>query len=254
MTRIIAKDLFLRFPIVLQKKSFRNLFSMRQDTSSSRGPDANPLRGTLNVTALNGLSFEFKDGDRVGLIGHNGAGKSTLLKTLAGIYTPNSGSLEITGKVETLIDVSFGIDQDETGIDNIRFVLELMGVQGKKLGSMCDEIADFTELAEKLYLPVRTYSSGMQTRLAFAISTALDPEILLIDEVIGTGDASFFEKAKARVENLRDKTRIMVLATHSTTLMREWCDKALWLENGSIKMHGPVGELLDQYDYEMKKP
>lgn len=204
--------------------------------------------GVIVVRALDQVSMRFESGDRVGLIGHNGAGKSTLLRTMAGIYAPTSGEVQRSGKVVPLLDISLGMDENSTGLQNIRLRALLLGMSDAEIREKQQEIADFCELGDYLDLPIRTYSSGMRVRLAFAVSTAVDAEILLLDEVMGVGDASFMQKAKARLEDLHSRAEIVVLAMHSNTEIRRVCNKVLWMEKGRVHRFGNVEEVLREYE------
>ena len=192
-------------------------------------------RDIVTVRAIDGLNLEVKDGDRVGLIGHNGSGKTTLLRVLAGIYKPSGGAITIEGKVGTLLDPHAGMDPESTGIENIYLRGYMMGMGRREITSKLDEIAEFTELGEFLELPMRTYSAGMFARLAFAVSTSAQNDILLIDEGIGAGDTAFRKKAQQRIESLFRRTPIIILASHSEELIAEFCNRRLQLEHGAIK-------------------
>jgi len=205
------------------------------------------------VRALRGLSFEFFDGDRVGLIGRNGAGKSTLLRVLAGIYHPTSGECVVEGKVASLLNLGFGLRDDATGYENIRLSGLLLGISMADIEQRAPDIAAFSELGEHLALSVGTYSAGMRTRLAFSIATAFEPEILLIDEVFGAGDAGFLHKAEKRMNDLVTAARITVFASHSTSLIERLCDKALLLEEGKSVMGGPVTEVVREYERRLEE-
>ena len=199
------------------------------------------------VNALDGVSFRIEHGDRVALIGHNGAGKTTLLRVLAGIYIPVRGRVRRTGKVAPLFDTGFGMDPDATGYENIRLRALYLGMSKAQLAERVEEIADFAELGSFLGMPLRTYSAGMQTRLAFAVSTSIDPEILLLDEQIGAGDAAFMVKASERLEKLVQRSGILVLASHSDDAVQRFCTKAIVLEHGRVKFYGPSEEALEVY-------
>ncbi|HEY8381968.1 MAG TPA: ABC transporter ATP-binding protein [Microvirga sp.] len=199
------------------------------------------------VTALDRVSFTIEHGDRVGLIGHNGAGKTTLLRVLAGIYIPARGRVRRVGQVAPLFDTGFGMDPDATGYENIRLRGMYLGLTKKQIADRIEEIAEFAELGSFLTMPLRTYSAGMQTRLAFAVSTSIDPEILLLDEQIGAGDAAFMEKASVRLEQLVERSGILVLASHSNDAIRRFCTKALVLEHGRVVHFGDIEEALDRY-------
>jgi ABC-2 type transport system ATP-binding protein/lipopolysaccharide transport system ATP-binding protein len=199
------------------------------------------------VNALDGVSLSIEHGDRVALIGHNGAGKTTLLRVLAGIYIPVRGRVRRIGKVAPLFDTGFGMDPDATGYENIRLRALYLGMSKAELATRIDEIADFAELGSFLGMPLRTYSAGMQTRLAFAVSTSIDPEILLLDEQIGAGDAAFMLKASERLERLVERSGILVLASHSDEAVQRFCTKAVLLERGRLKFFGPADEALALY-------
>ncbi len=204
--------------------------------------------GVVIVKAIDDLSLDLERGDRLGLIGHNGAGKSTLLRVLAGIYPPTAGRVEVRGKTVPLLDISMGMDDQSTGRQNIRLRGLLLGMTDHEIRQKSDEIADFTELGDYLDLPLRTYSSGMRVRLAFAISTAVDADILLLDEVLGVGDASFQEKANKRLTELHARAEIVVLAIHANDVIRQTCNKALWMERGKARMFGAVEDVVRAYE------
>ncbi|RPE79600.1 ABC transporter ATP-binding protein [Vulcaniibacterium tengchongense] len=204
--------------------------------------------GVVVVRALNDISVRLESGDRIGLIGHNGAGKSTLLRTMAGIYSPTHGVIHREGKVVPLLDISLGMDDNSTGLQNIKLRGLLLGMSEAEIREKQQQIADFCELGDYLDLPIRTYSSGMRVRLAFAISTAVDAEILLLDEVMGVGDASFMHKAERRLADLHERSEIVVLAMHSNHEIRKVCNKVIWMDNGSIRMFGPTEEVVSAYE------
>ncbi|MFX1716098.1 ABC transporter ATP-binding protein [Paraburkholderia sp. A1RO-5L] len=204
--------------------------------------------GIVVVRALDNVSIRFDSGDRVGLIGHNGAGKSTLLRTMAGIYEPTSGTVTRKGRAVPLLDIGLGMDENSTGYQNIRLRGLLLGMTDGEIKAKQQDIADFSELGDYLDLPIRTYSSGMRVRLAFAVSTAVDAEILLLDEVMGVGDAHFRAKATERLEDLHSRAEVVVLAMHSNSEIRRVCNKALWMEKGKVKAFGPVEEVVSAYE------
>jgi ABC-2 type transport system ATP-binding protein/lipopolysaccharide transport system ATP-binding protein len=192
-------------------------------------------RDVITVRAIDGISLEINDGDRVGLVGHNGSGKTTLLRVLAGIYKPSGGAITIEGRVGALFDAHAGMDPESTGLENIYLRGYMMGMSRREITAKLDEIAEFTELGNFLALPMRTYSAGMFARLAFAVSTAAHNDILLIDEGIGAGDAAFQKKVRQRIENLFDRTSIVILANHSEALISEFCSRRGQLEHGVLK-------------------
>ncbi|MDP2902342.1 MAG: ABC transporter ATP-binding protein [Methylovulum sp.] len=192
------------------------------------------------VTALNQVSFELHDGDAVGLMGHNGAGKSTLLRTMAGVYHPVSGTVTRHGKVATVLELGAGMDPELSGYENIIRMGVLMGLSIPEIRGKTAEIEEFTQLGDFLQLPVRTYSSGMATRLMFAVATSTQPDILLVDEIFGTGDAEFQVKAKERMESLIKSVGIFVFASHNNALIRQYCNRFFRLEHGQLVEIEPV--------------
>jgi ABC-2 type transport system ATP-binding protein/lipopolysaccharide transport system ATP-binding protein len=199
------------------------------------------------VQALDGVTLSLRHGDRVGLVGHNGAGKTTLLRVLAGIYEPTMGTAKITGHAAPLFDVALGMDPESTGYENIVLRGLFLGLSHNEINARVDEIAEFTELGSFLELPIRTYSAGMRMRLAFAVSTSIEPDILLLDEGIGAGDAAFLEKASRRLKEFTEKAAIIVLASHSEGLIRQMCDKAVLMEHGKVLLVGDTNDVLEHY-------
>jgi lipopolysaccharide transport system ATP-binding protein len=185
----------------------------------------------LSVKALNNITLELKDGDRLGVMGPNGAGKSTLLRTLAGVYFPTSGTIEVKGRVASLIDISLGMDAEATGYENIRMRGIMMGMKLKQIKLIEEEIADFTDLGQFLELPIRTYSAGMHMRLGFAVSTAVEADIILMDEWLSVGDSEFILKAEKRLENFIGRSSILVIASHSEDLIQRTTNQLLRLEH-----------------------
>ncbi len=204
-------------------------------------------RGRVVVSALNDLTFEIKDGERIGLIGHNGAGKTTLLRMFSQVYHPTSGLARIEGNIGSLISISLGINQEFTGRENIYIRGALLGLRKKEINNRIDEIIDFTELGEFIDMPVRTYSSGMQMRLGFSVSTIFYPEILLMDEWLSVGDEAFKEKAETRLSDIINATKILIIASHSQDLLYKVCTRIIWLEHGTVKMDGKPDDVLPCY-------
>lgn len=184
--------------------------------------------------ALDSISFDFYEGDRIGLIGHNGSGKSTLLRLLAGIYEPTSGFLKVNGHVTSMLSITLGMDMEATGIENIYMRGHIMGIRPRQMKNLIEDIAEFSGLGDYIYLPIRTYSSGMTMRLAFAICTSVDADIILMDEWLSAGDAEFAEKSEARLNKIVGNARIVVLASHNHTMLNQRCNKILRLEHGKI--------------------
>lgn len=231
MAQIIVKNATVEYPLYQGgSMSLRNtLVAATTGGRISRG-----TRNIVTIRAIDDVSFTLQDGDRVGLVGHNGAGKSTLLRTLAGIYTPTSGQVFTTGKISTIFQLGAGLDPELSGYENVIRMGMFLGASKAQASSFIPDIEEFTELGEFLSAPVHTYSAGMLTRLTFAISTAMKPEILLIDEVLGAGDASFQEKAKIRMENVIKSARIFVLASHSNDMINLYCNRTLQFEHGKL--------------------
>jgi ABC-type polysaccharide/polyol phosphate transport system ATPase subunit len=199
------------------------------------------------IRALEKVSATFSSGDRIGLIGHNGAGKTTLLRVMSGVYAPTTGSARIEGDVSALTDIMTGMDLEATGYDNIIYRSILLGHSKSQAKELVPEIESFSELGEYLNLPVRTYSTGMIMRLAFAITTSVRPTILIMDEMISVSDASFIEKARVRLRGLISNANIFVISSHVESVIREFCNRVLWLEHGKVVMDGPSDDVLDAY-------
>lgn len=199
------------------------------------------------TTILKGISFQLMPGERMGIIGANGAGKSTLLRVLAGIYMPSEGSVTVHGKARGLFDISLGMHQEATGLENIYLRGLQMGLDLKETKELAPEVISFAELNDAIERPLSTYSTGMRLRLAFAISTMIAPDILLLDEWIGAGDAKFGSKAKERMDSLVQQSRGLVLASHNVGLMKSLCTRGLVLQKGEVVFCGPIDESLERY-------
>ncbi|MBJ6127835.1 ABC transporter ATP-binding protein [Microvirga splendida] len=243
MALIKLENITLEFPVQALKSDRR------------RSSDERPIGGQLSsgqsghmiVRALDQLSLTLGPGDRLALLGHNGAGKTTLLRVMAKLYAPTHGRVTIQGRVAPLLNLGFGMDMDSTGYDNIFIRGLFLGMSKAELKKKADVIAEFSELGDFLDLPMRTYSSGMRARLAFAISTHVETDILLLDEVVATGDARFFKKANEKLESFARDSKLLVLASHSNKVLRELCNKALLLEHGRAKAFGPIEEVIETY-------
>jgi ABC-type polysaccharide/polyol phosphate transport system ATPase subunit len=242
MAHICLRDVTVSFPIFTQHTR-----SIKTAVLSKIGGSLSAHNDTIIVQALRNVSLELRDGDRLGVVGHNGAGKTTFLRVISGVYPPRSGEAIIEGKVSSFTDITLGMDPEATGWQNIIFRSVFLGSTFAEAQALAPSIGKFSELGEYLDLPVRTYSTGMFVRLAFAISTAVQPDIVVMDEMIGAGDQSFIEKARTRVAELLDRAPILVLASHNDPIIRSFCNKVLWLEKGLIKMLGPVDEVMAEY-------
>tara|TARA_B100000700_G_scaffold320606_1_gene418202 strand:+ start:155 stop:979 length:825 start_codon:yes stop_codon:yes gene_type:complete len=199
------------------------------------------------VTALENINLELTEGTRLGILGHNGAGKSTLLRLLAGIYHPTRGTVSSAGRISPMFDISLGMDMDMTGYENIRMQGLFFGMSPQEIEDTLPEISEFTQLEDYLELPVRTYSAGMMARLSFAIATAKMPEILLLDEVIGAGDAAFIERAQNRLAQYVESAKILVLASHSEAVIQQFCTTAIVMQKGNVIFRGSTDEATATY-------
>jgi ABC-type polysaccharide/polyol phosphate transport system ATPase subunit len=202
--------------------------------------------------ALRNVSMEVKRGDRVGLVGLNGAGKSTLLKLISGVMKPTEGTIKVKGRISPLLEIGSGFDPDYSGRENIFLNGALMGYTKKYIESKYDEIVDFSELADFIDVPLKNYSTGMRARLGFSIATAVQPEILILDEVLSVGDAKFQEKSRQRMESILDGQVTLLFVSHSTAQVRQMCDKAIWLEKGQLVMEGSAEEVCAKYEESIK--
>lgn len=245
MASIVFDNLSLEFPVFgMVSRSFRK--DLVRLTTGGRW--VSPASGNVvRVRALDTLNLRIEHGDRVGLVGHNGSGKSSLLRVVSQIYEPTDGALHVQGKVYALLDVMLGMDPESTGYENILLCGLIHGLTRKEVKEKQQAIADFTELGDYLSMPIRTYSTGMQVRLAFSIATSIYPEILVLDEVIGAGDASFIEKARARLFEMMNVSSIVLLASHDNRILQRACNKILWLDGGQLKFFGDVDEGLARY-------
>ena len=199
------------------------------------------------VQALRDVSFTLRPGDRLALVGGNGAGKTTLLRTLAGIYEPVVGRLRVDGVVGALLDVHSGMNSDLSGRENIMLRGLYNGMRGPAIAAMVADVMEFAELGEFMELPLRFYSSGMAVRLAFAIATAIRPQVLLMDEWLMAGDAKFLDKARARLEALVRTAEILVLSSHMEGIVLEWATRVIWLDHGKVRQDGPAREVMSDY-------
>jgi ABC-type polysaccharide/polyol phosphate transport system ATPase subunit len=242
MASITLSDVTVEFPV--HNASSR---SLQLHVFGALGGKLAAHKKAVVVRALKRVNLTLRDGDRVGIIGHNGAGKTTLLRVLAGVYDPSGGAVKVDGRLASFADLTLGMDLEATGLQNIIFRCVFMGLTFEEARRLSPAIQEFSELGDFLQLPVRTYSSGMFLRLAFAISTSIEPDIIIMDEMIGAGDAGFIAKAQARLSELLPRVKILVLATHDPTIMESLCDKIVWLHHGEIREAGPFKEIYPKY-------
>jgi lipopolysaccharide transport system ATP-binding protein len=199
------------------------------------------------IQALRDITFSLRSGDRLGLVGSNGAGKTTLLRAMAGIYEPVTGSVRIQGTLNALLDPNLGMNPDMTGRENIMLRGLYNGLGNAAIRRLEEDVAAFAELGDFINLPIRIFSSGMLVRLGFALATAIRPQVLLMDEWFLAGDAAFMEKARARLEDMVRGAEILVLSSHMTTVIGDWCTRVLWMDQGRIVDDGPPAEMLAKY-------
>jgi ABC-type polysaccharide/polyol phosphate transport system ATPase subunit len=207
-------------------------------------PSRNPI---MEVRALQDINLHINQGDRIAFIGHNGAGKSTMLKLLAGIYQPTSGRLLVEGRISSLFDLTLGFEGEASGWENIAYRSYLQGETPASVRAKKQAIAEFSELGDFLNMPVRYYSAGMVVRLAFSIATAIEPEILLVDEVLSVGDLAFQHKARQRMRDMMDKAHLMVVVSHDLESLPYMCNRAVWMDHGRIRMMGSCTEVIAAY-------
>jgi ABC-type polysaccharide/polyol phosphate transport system ATPase subunit len=243
MARIALRDVTIAFPIFSSHTR-----SIRTAVLSRLGGSLASHNDTVIVQALVNISLDLVDGDRLGLVGANGAGKTTFLRLVSRVYPPLAGEAVIEGKVSSFTDIGLGMEPEATGWENIIFRCVFLGLTFAEARALATSIGEFSELGGYLDLPVRTYSTGMFLRLAFSISTAVQPDIVVMDEMIAAGDENFIQKAHKRIDDLLERTRILVLASHSLPIIRKFCNKVLWLEQGQVKMVGYVDDVLLAYE------
>ena len=201
----------------------------------------------MKIHALKDISFQIYKGEKIGIIGYNGAGKSTLLNVIVGIYPPDYGTVETFGRISPLLSLGAGFDYNYSGRKNIMFNGAVLGYDKEFLNSKIDEIIEFSELGEFIDIPIKNYSSGMLAKLAFSIATIVEPEILIIDEILGVGDTNFQKKSRDKIKSLMDGGTTVLFVSHSIPQVRDLCDKAIWIENGNIKSIGEVNSVCNQY-------
>ena len=196
------------------------------------------------VRAINNVSFELKEGDRLGLVGHNGSGKTSMLKVLAGVYEPSAGTVKVKGRVSSMISMSIGLDHDASGLQNIKNLAMMQMMSKKEIARRLPGIVEFSELGAYIHMPFKTYSAGMMARLTFAVATAMDADILIMDEWLGAGDAEFQRKATTRMAGLVDNAKIVVIASHDDKLIERVCNKVMVMDGGRATFFGDTEEWL----------
>lgn len=232
-------DVHLTFP----RRSVRGI---RDWLGVAFGRDSAVASG--DVAALRGVTLRVERGERLGIIGANGAGKTTLLKTVSGIYPPTSGRVRVDGEIACLFELATGFEMEANGWENICTRGLLLGLSRAEIRARSAEIAEFSDLGAALDRPVKTYSAGMFVRLAFAVSTSISPDVLLLDEIIGAGDLQFQEKAKKRLDQLISKASLLLLVSHEMRAIRRLCSRVVWLEKGQIQADGPVDDVIAAYE------
>ena len=240
MASVNLDNLSLTFTVRHQRLVTFKEYLLRGLFMQSRNPK-------IAIEALRNVTLNATRGDRIGIIGHNGAGKSTLLKVLAGIYPPTSGSRKVEGKICSLFDIALGFENEASGWENIKYRAYLLGETPTSLRKKIHSIADFSELGDFLHLPVRYYSAGMLVRLAFSISTAVAPEILLVDEILSAGDQAFQLKARDRMREMIDTASLMFLVSHDLSSIKKLCDRVIWMQQGQIIGMGKPSEIIPLY-------
>lgn len=231
MTLVRARDLVVDFPIYGAKSRSLKSAVLR---SATGGRLAAGGSDRVVVRALDKVSFEWREGDRVGLVGHNGSGKTTLLRAVAGIYEPASGFIDVQGRVASMLSITLGMDAEATGYENIFLRGTILGLRRNRILELVDEVVEFSEIGDYVHMPMRTYSSGMIMRLMFAISTSVQADIVLMDEWLSVGDDEFAEKAQKRLLSLIGGAKLLVIASHNKELIRNMCTRTLHLEHGKV--------------------
>ncbi len=256
MASVDVAGLSIQFPIYhANSRSLKR--SLMDAASGALGGRGGGPRGTSRlgedrqhrvvVQALRDVSFALRSGDRLGLVGRNGAGKTTLLRALAGIYEPVVGRVRIAGRLGVLLDTSLGMNPELTGRENILLRGLYFGLTRPEIGRLEEDVREFANLAEFMDLPLRFYSGGMVVRLAFAMATAIRPQVLLMDEWFLAGDADFMIRAQARLEAMVRGAEILVLSSHAASVMQKWCDRVIWMDQGRIVQDGAATPVLEAY-------
>lgn len=246
MARISFSSATVQYPVYSTSRQ-RSILGLAANRASF-GHVAREAGRIPIVTALDDISLELNDGDRLALVGRNGSGKTTFLKVCAGLLWPSAGRFSWEGSRSALLNPGAAFDLDKTGVENIEMVAALLGVSRAAKRLLVDDVADFTELGDFLYLPTRTYSAGMMIRLTFALATSIERDILIVDEVIGAGDTHFLEKAAARVRSMFSRAKILILATHSGSIAAQMCNRAVWMHGGKIIASGAPNVVCEKYE------
>lgn len=245
MTRIFLKNVTLTMPFIAAKVPLK---------SGELDPRIHYFSGKpRSFAALQGLDLTVEAGDRLGIVGQNGCGKTTLLRVIGGIFRPSFGEVHIKGRMESLFQVGLGMRMDLSGIDNVRLRGRLLGLRGKALADYMERAVAFANIGPFINMPMRTYSQGMSMRVMFAASTEGTPDILLLDEWLGAGDASFAQRANQRMRGFVERSGIVMIASHSDSLLQSVCNKIMWMEMGRVRKIGPTKEILDEYRQFMKQ-
>lgn len=235
--------------ISIEVKDVHILYKMMQKFSIQRNLIKGDAERAQIFEAVKGVSFEVEKGEILGIIGKNGSGKSTLLRAMAGVFSPNSGTIDLKGNSVSLLSLGVGFKDTLTGRENIFLSGMLLGFTEDEIKAREQMIIDFSELGEFIDRPVKTYSSGMYSKLAFAITSSLETDIILVDEVLSVGDEHFQKKSLARMEELiNDQSRTVIIVSHSISTLRKLCNRVMWLNDGEIKMMGDTDEVLDAYE------
>lgn len=243
---INLKNISLDFPVYeANSLSIRNTFKNVGRDLISRSKISMENRSI--VKGLTDINLSIKHGDKVALLGSNGSGKTTLLKLIAGIYSPTLGNIEKKGKINCMLDIGFGFEPDATGYENIYLTNIFQGIQKKDIDIMLSEIEEFSGLGEFLNMPFRTYSSGMQARLAFSCAVANSPEILLIDEFFSTGDKDFLKKSEKKVLEMMSSSSILIFASHNLEMLKKICDKGILIKDGKVDDYGEINNIIEKY-------
>lgn len=253
--RLVFSDVTVDMPIYdVKSRSLKHKFVIDKVTRlvsrtvpAVGGTVIHDQRGDVTVRALDRVNFSAADGDRVAIIGHNGAGKTTLLRVAAGIYEPTGGEVHSRGRVMPLFNIMEGMSADASGIEMVKVRGTLLGMSAEEIEEKSAEIEEFCELGEYINMPVRTYSTGMLVRLAFAITTAVASDILIMDEIIGAGDAAFLDRAEIRLRRFVEQSNLLLVATHNKEIARQWCNRAMLFQHGRLIESGSVDDTFSAY-------